>query len=278
MWIEGDPDDEPVYDSDGNVLSAYGLQLGEVYGMKSNDPPQSYGGLDAPTGSGTNDWRNFVRGGCESDTGETLDACEGCEVEAQPGDWGNPVLQALEGGQGEPGLYAYEHDWSNEHLNCNLHLTINPDDFTDIVDVQTDPSGLSLDATETINAINLMTDPSLGSVVHPCGGLNDDGSVAEEAVTASVQGRLMQIVLTNGACNNSCDLPVLGILRMYIVCWTGQDTPAGGEPCWDTQGANVNPADTTIYGVFADFSAPTLTGGTGLGTNPLGPRHVVLVD
>lgn len=290
MWIEGDPDAEPAYDGSGNLTSAYGLQIGQVYGMKINNSSEHYGALDAPTGSGIDAWRDFIASGCEdAEEGETLEACEGCEVQSQPGDFGNPVHRALEGGGPVAyGLYEFEKDSSDfpyAHLSCDLALTVDPGDVTVISQVRRyNSSGVPDEVLATpqdvVDAIDEMTDPlQMDAGGPPCAGIQSDGTLVPELITESVQGRFMDIVMTDGACHNSCQLPVLGIMRMYIVCWTNQENSSNRDISPESSRCvpNDQPSGTTIYGVFANFKAPSVLGGGGLGTNPLSPKHVVLV-
>ena len=293
-WIEGDPLQEPAYDLDGNVISAYGLNIGSVYGMKVNNSSEHYGALDPPNGNGVNAWRDFIAGGCEGDV--QLEVCEGCVVENQPGDYGNPVHQALEGGGPiHDALYDAEKTYGtdypapnlfpNGHLDCDLALTLDSSDETQVLTVRNydasgNPTGANLTPEQTIAAINAKTNPDDMAVNSaPCGAIRQDGSVVPELMFTSVQGRFMYIAMTDGECQSACDLPVLGILRMYIVCWTNQEDSAGGNinPAAKLCVPNQPPSQTTIYGVFADFKAPNLLGGSGIGTNPLAPFHVVLV-
>jgi hypothetical protein len=300
FWIEGDPDQEPVYDGDGNVVSAYGLEIGSVYGMKVNNDAEHYGAIRLPWASGVNAWRDFLAGGCAVGDNE-INVCEGCEVPNEPGDYGGPMHQALEGGGPiSDGLYGIEKDYGaeypapdlfpNAHLDCDLALTLDPDDSTVITEVRNYdsdgfPTGDPLTPEETIQAINEKTNPvDMAADGAPCGGLRQDGSVVPELIFESVQGRFMYIAMTDGECSNACDLPVLGILRMYVVCWSNQED-ASGDTVPDDQLCQPNPgpgpqiptSQVTVYGVFADFKAPNLLGGGGLGTNPLAPFHVVLV-
>jgi hypothetical protein len=324
MWIEGDRTQEPVTDAEGNVVSAYGLQIGKVYGMKVNDGSDHYGALDPPNspGGGTDPWRDFIANGCEED-GAELDVCEGdspeCEVGTKPGNFGNPVLDALEGGgggTGGAGLYLLEKTddalFPDGHLSCDLHLIVDPADVATVLEVRRYSGGVAStsepiwelndpdndDPATVVDAINEMTDPSVTPAVggSPCGGLILDagpqqGTPVPDFVFESVQGRFMYIAMTDGPCptggeGGSCQLPVLGILRMYIVCWTNQEEPDDGQgqpgEIQPPEACVLNPTngdnDTTIYGVFADFKAPNLLGGGGLGTNPLAPFHVVLVQ
>ena len=294
MQISGDPSQPVTRDGAGNVVSAYGVTVGQVYIMK--DSGDHIGALESPTGSGTDQWRDFIQDGCESGTGETLEVIEGGTVETKPGDFGNPTQTAFEGGNGgnSGGLYEIELDYENSyatdlypygHLDCNLHLILdNPDDPAVVQEVRRYvngvPTGAALTPAEVVDAINVMTDPDRmpNGSPPPCGGLRTDGSAVPELITESVQGRFMDIVMTNGSCSNRCDLPVLGIMRMYVVCWTNQEGDSGSIPsgslCVPTP-QQVN--KTTFYGVFADFTAPSVLGGGGLGTNPLAPKHVVLV-
>ena len=79
MYVAGDPDQEPEYGTDPDgagpeqapLVSAYGLTIGRVYSMK--DSPGHIGALSAPIGPGTSHWTDFIRAGCETNTGETLD-------------------------------------------------------------------------------------------------------------------------------------------------------------------------------------------------------------
>ena len=303
LWLEApNPDADPVYGTDPDptdnipppVISAYGLDAGKVYGMKVNNSSDHHGTLSPPTGNGIDAWRDFMRSGCEEGD-ETLDVCEGCEVDTQPGDFGNPVLQAFEGGgaggPNSPGLFKIEKTYSsryspnlfpNGHIDCDFRLTL--DGAGNVTTVQNYnssgfPTGVNLTNDEVIDAINQKTDPNEmpSATSAPCAGLRQDGSEVDELTYKSVQGRFMQIVLTDGACSSSCDLPVLGILRMYIVCWTNQQAASGNIPATKLCVPNEPPSQTTIYGVFADYTAPYLQGGGGLGTNPLSPKHVVLV-
>jgi len=294
MQISGDPNAPVTRDGSGNVTSAYGVSVGQVYIMK--DSGDHIGALESPTGDGTDQWRDFIQDGCESDTGETLEVGEGSTVETKPGDFGNPTATAFEGGNGanSGGLYEIELNYEDSygtdlfpygHLDCDLHLTLDDPDDPDVVlevrkyDANRLPTGAALTPAEVVTAINDMTDPDrMTGNRPPCGGLRSDGSVVSELVTESVQGRFMDIVMTNGSCSSKCDLPVLGIMRMYVVCWSGQESDGGTIP----SGSLCVPAPqqknkTTFYGVFADFTAPSVLGGGGLGTNPLAPKHVVLV-
>ena len=69
---------------------------------------------------------------------------------------------------------------------------------------------------------------------------------------------------------------VLGCCGVYPAV-TGQEAESGNTPAGGRCVPNGGPNETTIYAVFADFTAPNTLGGGGLGTNPLSPRHVVLV-
>jgi hypothetical protein len=225
-----------------------------------------------------------------------LDVSEGGEVETKPGSWGNPTVTGLEGGNGSNSNGLYEEEltyetlgygadlFPNGHLDCDLALTVGSDPADVLTvrkyDANRNPTGSALTPEQTVDAINAMSNPqdmpSTNSA--PCGGIRQDGSIVPELVTEHVQGRFMHIVLTKGSCTNRCDLPVLGILRMYIVCWTNQEAQSGSIPASKRCVPNSNPPGQTIYGVFADFKAPNLLGGGGLGTNPLAPFHVVLVQ
>jgi hypothetical protein len=294
MYIVGNPSAPVVRDGNGDITSAYGITVGQIYSMK--DSAGHIGGLSAPTGSGTSHWTDFIRAGCTSPGGETLEVVEGGTVETKPGDWGNPTQTGLEGGNGSnsEGLYDIELDYEDTygtdlfphgHLSCNLALTVSSADPAIVLTarryVNGVPSGPNLTNLEIIDAINDMTDPAEmpSGTPPPCGGIRKDGSVVPELITQSVQCRFMDIVMTNGTCNGRCDLPVLGIMRMYIVCWTNQERDGGNNvtPASSRCVPNTNPSGVTVYGVFADFTAPSVLGGGGLGTNPLSPRHVVLV-
>jgi putative Flp pilus-assembly TadE/G-like protein len=295
FWIEApDPGADPVYDGDGNVVSAYGLNVGGVYGMKVNNQDDHYGALRLPWASGVNAWRSFLAGGCEAGENE-INVCEGCTVPNEPGNFGNPVHQALEGGSNVPhGLYDIEKEYAsvygspnlfpNGHLDCDLALTTPAGDTVPVETVRNydaagNPVGDPLSPSETVAVINQKTNPEeMAANGAPCGGLRKDGSPVPELIYESIQGRFMYIVMTASECQSACNLPVLGILRMYIVCWNNQEASSGNIPASKVCAPNTNPAGQTIYGVFADFTAPNLLGGGGLGTNPLGPFHVVLVQ
>ncbi len=262
--------------------------------MKVNNSSQHYGALDPPNGNGVNAWRDFIAGGCDGPV--QLDVCEGCDVENQPGDYGNPVHAALEGGgpikdalyDGEK-TYASDYPapnlFPNAHLDCDLALTLDPSDETKVLTVRNydssgNPTGATLTPEQTIAAINAKSNPAdMAANGAPCGALRKDGTSVPSLTFESVQGRFMYIAMTDGECHSACDLPVLGILRMYVVCWTNQETAAGKDitPATKQCVPNAQPSQTTVYGVFADFKAPNILGGGGLGTNPLAPFHVVLV-
>lgn len=309
MWIEGDPDDEPVYgtdpDPDDNipapVISAYGVTVGQVYGMKVNDQSEHYGALEPPGVGGFGmPWARFLASGCSNDSAESLNVCEGCYVENQPGNSGNPVLDGLEGGGGlgSTGLYEIEKFFGNtyspnlfpnKHLDCDLALTLASGQPTVVTGVRRYSStgtrtGEILDSpAEVIAAINEMTDPSLMATnAAPCGGQKQNGDWVPELTFTSVQGRFMDIVMVAGPRNGAQPMEVLGIMRMYVACWTNQKVTNGNNPASQVPDSvacvpSGEPSDTTIYGVFGDFTAPSQIPGGGLGTNPLSPKHVVLV-
>jgi hypothetical protein len=146
------------------------------------------------------------------------------------------------------------------------------------------PTGTILDTPEeVIAAINEMTDPALMAPgAAPCGGQKQNGDWVPELTFTSVQGRFMDIVMVAGPRNGAQPMEVLGIMRMYVACWTNQkltngNSPASYVPDLVACVPQASPADTTIYGVFGDFTAPSQIPGGGLGTNPLSPKHVVLV-
>jgi hypothetical protein len=294
MYVSGDLSLGVQKDLNGNVISAYGITVGEVFSMKN--APDHVGAFraDPPAGPGTSHWIDFLRSGCVSDTGEPVNACEGCFVESKPGNWGNPAATGLEGGNGSNsgGLYEVELDYEdqfgtpdlfpNGHLDCDLKLNVDPNDHTIVLSVENYvggvPTGVSLTAAQLVNAINAKTNPAdMPPSGPPCGGLRKDGSEVDGLVTKSVQGRFVHIVMTDGSCTSACQLPVIGIMRMYVVCWTNQEADGGNIPPANRCVPNGGPNDTTIYGVFADFRAPNVLAGGGLGTNPLAPKHVALV-
>ena len=86
MYIVGNPNVPVVKDGNGDITSAYGVNVGQVYSMK--DSSGHIGGLSAPTGPGTSHWTDFIRAGCTSPGGETLEVIEGGTVETKPGNWG----------------------------------------------------------------------------------------------------------------------------------------------------------------------------------------------
>jgi len=291
MYVAGNPNAGVQRDANGNITSAYGLTIGAVYSMK--DSAGHIGALSAPIGPGTSQWTDFIRQGCEDPSGAQLEVVEGGDVESKPGNWGNPTSTGLEGGQGSNSYGLYEPEitsglFPKGHISCDFHLEVDPSDASI---VQTDPTtgfqkvrkygsngapiGNYLSPAQLVAEINKITDPDeMASTAAPCGALRQDGTPVPELITDAVQGRFMHIVLTDGFCTRRCDLPVLGIMRMYILCWTNQQIPSGSTPCVPNRN---QPNQTTIYGVFADFTAPSLLGGGGLGTNPLAPFHVVLV-
>jgi Putative Flp pilus-assembly TadE/G-like len=294
MFVAGDPSLGVQRDASGNVISAYGIIVGQVFAMK--DAPGHIGAFraDAAENNGTNGWRDFLAAGCVGDDGETAELCEGCSVENKPGNWGNPAVTGLEGGNGanSAGLYEVELDYEDVfgnpdlfphgHLDCDLQLNISASDPSIVLSVENYsngvPMGVSLTPATLVTAINAKTNPAdMLAGGPPCGGIRKDGSKVEGLVTKSVQGRFIHIVMTDGSCTSACDLDVLGIMRMYVVCWTNQEADGGNIPAASRYVPDGGPNDTTFYGVFADFKAPSVLGGGGLGTNPLAPKHVALV-
>jgi Putative Flp pilus-assembly TadE/G-like len=294
MYVPGDLSAGVQRDASGSVISAFGITVGQVFAMK--DAPGHIGAFraDAADNGGTDGWRDFIAAGCAGDNGETANLCEGCTVENKPGNWGNPAATGLEGGNGanSEGLYEIELDYEdaygtpdlfpNGHLDCDLKLNLSPADPTVVLSVENYaagvPTGVQLTPAQLVSAINAKTNPAdMPSGGPPCGGLRKNGSKVDELITKSVQGRFIHIVMTDGSCTSACDLDVLGIMRMYVVCWTNQEADGGNISPANLCVPNGGPNATTFYGVFADFKAPSVLGGGGLGTNPLAPKHVALV-
>ncbi|HEX5367965.1 MAG TPA: hypothetical protein VFY10_00975, partial [Dehalococcoidia bacterium] len=165
------------------------------------------------------------------------------------------------------------------HLSCDLAVKPDPTDPSGNLYNIIDSAGAVVPPVQVTALVDALTDPAkMGTPSSPCGGALKSGATYPPLVFPSVQGRFMQIALTNGTGGGSGTIPVLGVLRLYIVCWGHQDTdhfPAGATKCDDA--ASTPNGQATIWGVFGSFSAPNLLFSEGLGTDPLSPKHVVLV-
>lgn len=283
------PQAAPQYDVNGKLVSAYGLNVGKVYAMKVAAQGQQQGNfniLNLIDNPGADAFRDYLSSGCTDPdkAGNPVVVTEcaeastpECQVETDPGAKSGPTSQALEGGNGanQAGLYEIERTdttlFPNGHRDCNLTFTL---DVTGSFGTVLNSTGAPMTAAQVRSAIDAKTDPRYMSTTQPpCGGIKPDGSIVPQLVHPAVQGRFMQIVMTDGTIQGQSTLDVLGILRMYIVCWSNQTGVTAAQAC-----AQQEPnGQVAIYGTFADFSAPNLLTSGGLGDNPLAPKHVVLV-
>jgi len=272
-----DPGAGPTYDDDDNLLSAFGIEVGRVYAMKRDareGEQGNFGILDILNYQGGGDlYRDFIGSGCE-DPGregeeEPIVVSEDDEVDTLPGNKSGPSFQALET------LFAPELTlngyFPSGHMDCNITFRLEASGSFGTV---LDSNGAEVPASEVADVVDAMTDPAyMSGGQSPCGGVTASGEQIDALLHPSVQGRFMQIVLTASPGQGSETLTVLGILRMYIACWSNQDEVPPGEICAE----NEPNGQIALYGVFADFTAPNLLQTSGLGENPLAPKHVVLV-
>ncbi len=268
--VEIDPDDTWGGPGSGDS-SAYGIEFGRVYVIKTDAQEGEQGNfliLKLIEGSARETYRDFVGSGCEDPDAESAVIVEEDDVltESQPGNKSGPTIQALEE------LYGPEHDFPQGHNTCNLPFRIDADGQDN--QLGTEDDGLSgfltdgpggPDTSDAQGVVHTLAQSTL------CDAM-DGPTVVEALLHPAVQGRFMQIVLIEDRPNGSSDpIKVFGILRMYIVCWDGQDGVSGG--C----GTGVPPGQHAIYGVFDEYFEPNLLQVVGVSNNPFASKHVVLV-
>lgn len=287
------PDPSDTDFSDGSYL---GITLGKVYVMK--DQPGVTGAengnfqLLGLTDPGKDALRDFVSGGCDksSTPGVELEVVveqgdqvcgssskdETC-IETETGNATGPVIQAFEGSQNTQGLYSVEHSdaslFPNGHKTCNVRFKLNPG-LDGTLDTSLDGTVVNGDGSEVTDVAALVD--SLSDTTN-CDAIDAGGQQIKSLIHPAVQHRFMNIVLLDDFPTGSGTSQVLGILRMYVACWDGQDDGAGGTVQCATNLAKPPPGQVGVYGIFDTYFTPNLLQGFGLGTNPLSPKHVVLV-
>jgi hypothetical protein len=264
-----------VYDSSsGDLVSAFGIEVGKVYTIKATAHDSENGNfnlLQLVPGGPREAYRDFVGSGCRADGSSVIIQDDDILTDTMPGNKNGhtgPAFESLYAPElSNPGLFP------NGHRTCNLPFVIDEDGADNVAGNEDD--GLSGDLLDSNgnpmfgqDAIDFIDNLSNTTA---CNGKNGDVPVPG-LIHPAVSGRFIQIVLIDDLPNGASDpAEALGVLQMYVVCWD-QFNPGNGSCA-----TGVPNGQQGVYGVFGKFSSKDLLRVQGASNNPFAPEHSILI-